>query len=506
MSGLHLAGTILTQDPARPQVETLRIADGRVTETGPEASCREEDERWVLPAGAVALPGFVDPHVHLLAAAARRLSVDCSPLRAPSIDALVEVLAAAAAALPPGTWIRAHGYDDAFLAERRDPDRAHLDRASTEHPILLHHAAGHMVVGNSLALELLGVEAASVPAGHDPVVRDPSGAPTGPLVGAHELLARRVPPLEAADLRRALAAVGRELSRAGVVSVCDTTVTNGIGEVELLGRLREDGTLPQQLTVLPGVSRLDELRDAGIGYRWEDHRLAVGHAKLYVTDEDDAGSVGASVTHARDRGWPVAAHVLDVGPLDAVLRAVESEPPAAGTRDRLEHVALALPEHAERIAGAGAAVVTQPAFIPRRGAKYLRELGRVEREWLYPAGSLRRLGVLVAASSDAPVVPPRPLEALEAAVRRRCGEEVIGAGERVGVGDALAMVTRDAAHAAGMRGGVLRPGAPGDLVVLSRDPRVVPPEELSRIEVLATVIAGAPVFGGPEALRRESTG
>ena len=83
--------------------------------------------------GAI-VPGFVDAHVHLVALARRAIEVDCSKDRARTIAQLQAVLRQAALAQPPGSWIRAFGYDEAFLAEKRPPSVADLDAAAPEHP------------------------------------------------------------------------------------------------------------------------------------------------------------------------------------------------------------------------------------------------------------------------------------------------------------------------------------------------------------------------------------
>jgi predicted amidohydrolase YtcJ len=45
--------------------------------------------------------------------------------------------------------------------------------------------------------------------------------------------------------------------------------------------------------------------------------------------------------------------------------------------------------------------------------------------------------------------------------------------------------------------GKLLPGYLADLVVLDRDPIACPPEELDEVQVVATMLGGRWVFGGP---------
>jgi predicted amidohydrolase YtcJ len=102
---------------------------------------------------------------------------------------------------------------------------------------------------------------------------------------------------------------------------------------------------------------------------------------------------------------------MDVDDLAAALRVV-------GPDDRLEHVALCLPEQIAEIAACGASVVTQPSFLVHRRTKYMEQLSEVERSWLYRVRSFLDAGVPVFLSSDAPVVPADPEEIARAAAER----------------------------------------------------------------------------------------
>ena len=456
-------GPVRTLDPARPVAPGLTVHGGRVAALEPPprgAGCR-------LPPGAVVVPGFEDPHLHLLAMAAARLSVDAGPAAAPDLAALGRVLAAGAAERPEVAWLRATGFDDALVAERRLPGAALLDAAAGRRPLVVHHAAGRVVLLNTAARCRLGVDGDGVLDSRDPRLA-------------------AVPPLGPAELAAGLGAVRDALLAAGVVAVTDATATNGRAEVELLDGFAATALAPLEVTVLPSARALGDLGGARPGSRLGTARL--GPAAKVVVEGDEPGDLHALIAAARRDGWPVALHVTDVDGVDralGALRAVPALPP--GRRDRLEHLSLCLPEQVAQVAASGAAVVTQPAFLHARGAKYAEQLGEVERAWLYRVRSLLDAGVTVAASSDAPVVDASPLASMAAAVDRRG----LAPGEAVDAATALDLVTRSAAAVSGTGGGVLRAGGPAAFVVLDADPCRVGAEE---VRVLATVAArpGAP--------------
>ena len=103
------------------------------------------------------MPGFNDAHCHLMALASSLRGVDCGPDRVGSISQIVEVVCSKAELSPPGQWIRAFGYDEFYLTEKRHPNRWDLDSASPDNPVRLDHRTGHASVLNSAGLALIGI-------------------------------------------------------------------------------------------------------------------------------------------------------------------------------------------------------------------------------------------------------------------------------------------------------------------------------------------------------------
>ncbi|MEW6187366.1 MAG: amidohydrolase family protein, partial [Thermodesulfobacteriota bacterium] len=83
-----------------------------------------------------------------------------------------------------------------------------------------------------------------------------------------------------------------------------------------------------------------------------------------------------------------------------------------------------------------------------------------------------------------------------AVTRRTRGGERVLEEEKIGVDEALAMVTTLAARSAfeEQNRGSLSPGKKADLVVLSDDPFTVAEEEIPNLQVELTVIGGKVVF------------
>jgi predicted amidohydrolase YtcJ len=105
-------------------------------------------------------------------------------------------------------------------------------------------------------------------------------------------------------------------------------------------------------------------------------------------------------------------------------------------------------------------------------------------------------GHRISLHADTPMYPAAPLSLMRTAATRltRDGDH-IAPEQRISAEQALRAVTIDAAwHLfAEDRIGSIEPGKYADFTVLERNPLEVPPEEIDRIAVLGTWLAGQPV-------------
>ncbi len=478
---------VLTMDSARPRVTGVLVRDGAIAAVGDGNLAAPPCARHIDCAGAVLAPAFIDAHCHLLATAARMCSVDCSPAAVRSIAGIQARLREAAARAKAGSWIRAAGYDESQLDERRHPTRRDLDAAVPHHPVRLLHRSGHAVVLNTVALHLAGIatDTAEPPGAVIDRFAD-DGEPSGLLFDMDDVVDRVVPPLPYDELAPAVEGAARTFLAAGVTAICDATHTNGAREWDLLVRLQADGHLPLDVTLMEGIEHAGEMPEAPFP------RLRRGHVKVMLhelggalsPDEDELARIVADV-HARGRH--VAVHAVEeravAAAIDAIARAQRAMP--RPHRHRIEHAALVPRGGAARMARARITVVTQPAFVFEHGDRYLREVPPEKHSRLYPIGDLLLADGRVAASSDAPVAAIGALEGLRAAIARRTrAGAVLGPAQAVDFEAALAMWTRAGAEACGLgatRGGIA-PGMAADFVLLS--------EASERAEVVAVYVRG----------------
>lgn len=453
--------------------------------------------------GKCLLPGFHDAHIHLLACASHLLAVDCRPSTVSSVAEIQQAIHSRADLLPVGSWIRANGYDQFYLAEKRHPTRWDLDAAAPQHPVKLQHRSQHACVLNSLALQIAGIDRSSSPPPGARIERDGlTGEPTGLLYEfGHYLGENVVPPIADADLRAALKAVFNDLLAHGITSVQDATDRNGLREWLFFRDFIAGESKRPRLTMMVGQRHLSEMAESGLGHGEGDNWLRLGPVKIMLTEgtgdfTPDPDSLFSLVWEAHRLGYPVAIHAVEES---AVCVAVEAIANALGRlprdehRHRLEHASVVPPALLERIAELGISIVTQPTFIYHSGERYLSDVDDHLHGWLYALRSMLDQGTPVAAGSDAPVVPVDPLAGIYAAVTRRSRQgQILGADERICIADALRLYTLAPASVLGLAAqlGSIQPGRLADLVLLAENPLSMPAEELGEIRVEMTIVDG----------------
>ena len=501
---LLISGNVLTLDAAQPYADAILIRRGRIAWVGErrELSTAVFASADVIDcAGQTVIPGFIDAHCHLLAYAVSLTAVDCSPNAVSSIDDILRKIGRAVGATARGGWIRAVGYSDFDLREKRHPTRWDLDRVAPLHPVRLNHRSGHAVVLNSAALERMNITNATEEPSGGTISRDlASGEPDGLLLEMDEWLDERIPSIGEARLAKAVSQASKEFLARGVTSVADATASNSVERWELLQRLARGGMFAPNLIVMPGEGRLADFEQAGLNFGNGRGSCKLRHAKIMLTRSGGGlypghAELKSIIESAHARGFPVAIHAVESEAVRAAAEALAASR-AHGLRDRIEHASECPPDTLDALALAKPVVVSQPRFIRDSGDRYLSEFGSRAR-WLYRYKSLMEHGVALAASSDAPVSAPDPMKAMQAAVTRQtCSGAVLAADERLTATQALEMYTKNAAYAVcdEKASGTIAIGKRADIAILSADPTTVAHDSISEIRTNMTIVGGRVVW------------
>jgi predicted amidohydrolase YtcJ len=515
-------------------VDAMLLRDDRIVASGTEAECRSLAVGRLEVAdiaGATVLPGFVDAHCHPLMYGQFETWVDCSWESAPSIDDVVSALSARAGSQPGA--VRGKGFHHGNVAEGRLLNRHDLDRVALDREVLVFHSSGHGAIVNSRALREMGVTADTPDPAGGHFGREPDGTPDGTVWdAAADWLTGRFgvkitnngPNFHLPDapetLDAQLLAAQAQMHMRGITTIVDAQVTGR--ELGAYLRAHRTGALTMRAEMLVISSLLTELEALGLCGRFGDDRLALAGVKLYADGALTAGTARFSqpycctvddfgylyhpngeladmIRRVAAMGLQAATHAQGDAAIQLVLDAHEQLTVGVRgeARHRIEHFGAPTPAQVQQCRDLGLWPVPQPQYLLRYGDELTGVLGE-RSERVMPLGELRDADLPVVLSSDAPVCPPLPLEAVSAAVRRRTlsGRRLGSDAQCLTVAEALRGHTLTAAASVHRENAVgsLEPGKLADFVALDRDPLTVDADELTDIAVQQTWVGGQRVY------------
>lgn len=532
-----LRGTVITITGTDDQ-KIVAVDNGRISAVGGDEliDLLTEDGYTLLDVGErTILPGFIDPHVHgETSAAALFTMVDCRAPRCQSISDVLDTLRdnLHVAKQNGGLLIaQANLFYDLKLTDQRVPTRTELDTVSTTVPILI-AAGGHKFILNSLALTLFGITAESAQQGVSGVGHvevDGDGELTGII--AEVKLDRVVPDLD--RHRDHLARGFHELFTVnGITSVGEISHTVAglklLDELAASGRLSQrvsaylwvGGTMPLedaldwQSTIAPKAD-LDRFRVRGLkifadgGFSAGNAAIPFAYAAEHALTPDSHGELALNpaeiaeiLSKADSAGLQLAVHAngerAQAAVLDAVeLRRKDGESPFPV---RIEHAGNLVTDidAVTRWKELGIIPVTQPAFLYSMADFFPIYMGPKAASGRFPFRTLtQEHGIDLVASSDfvvgSEINQNNPLYSISWCVERKSFlGEIVDPDETVSVETALRAHTLNAAAALGVDAerGSLEVGKLADIIVLNRDPRRVPVEEIKNIVVDHVFLGG----------------
>jgi predicted amidohydrolase YtcJ len=493
---------VITMDAVQPYAELVAINGDKIALVGGSDALESligKKTRVIDCGGKTVIPGFNDAHLHFFSLVQKLLSIDLSP---PAIHSIADIKAAIrrkAAGAPSGAWIRGANYNEFYLAEKHCPTRLDLDEAAPGHPVIITHRSLHACVLNSLALKTAGIhnETSEPPGGC--IQRDlATGEPNGILLDMFPAL----PPFTEAEFAEGVSLFNRQFLSYGITSFQEATYKNDLKRWQIVKNLKESGKLRSRVAMMTGPDTYRRFRESGMTTGSGDNQLKLGAVKFLLDTDTPQDELNSMALECHRAGFQLAFHAVSQGHVEIALRALDYinfRSKVAGRRHRIEHCGECPPNLLKRLRKLDCVIVTQPPFIYYSGERYLATVAPGQLPWLYRIKSPLRNGVIVAGSSDAPVVPNNPLVGIYAAVTRKAASgQTLLPDEAISPHQALALYTLNAAYASFEENikGSITPGKLADIIVLSDDPDKVPPEEIKDIKVEMTMIGGKVIWEG----------
>lgn len=503
-------GRVLTLGRAglRPRSH-LAIAGGRVLAVGGAEvlALAARGTRVVPLAGATVLPGFNDPHAHVVYHALAGWGADLTGSR--SIAELQRRLRRVAERMAPGEWCLGRGYSELELAEGRPPTREELDAAVGGRPAFVDHRGGHSRVANSAALAAAGLSA---------ITPDPPGGSLGRAGGAltgllsesaMRLVADHQPPPPLARRKEGVLRTLGILSSVGITSVGAAVNRGFADDHRVFSELAESGRLKVRVNEFLSWELLPALTALGFASGSAGDRLRFGPVKVFVDGGAASGTaafrerepiwrttpeeLGELVMKAHRGGLQVAAHCVGDAAIEAMADAVEAAQqamPRPAARHRIEHCTHCPADLRKRLATLGMVAVMQPLYTTFGRFRLAGEVGGIDQRDICPHADLLRAGVPVAFSSDLPVTPdPSPWPGLAAAIT-----DSIQGLTRLQALRAYTVTGAFSSHQE-LRLGTLEAGKEADFQIYSEDPLALTVEQWPALRPRLVAVAGVPVAG-----------
>ncbi|WP_439873676.1 amidohydrolase [Bacillus mycoides] len=522
-------GEVITVDQKNAVAEAVAIKDNRIAVVGSNQEVKSligEQTAVIDLQGKTLLPGFIDSHIHLIAHGLNQLAVSCKAEHIDSIEALLEDLKKKALETPKGEWIRAWGFNENAVKEKRYPTITELDEISAEHPIIVSRTCNHISVVNSKALEIAQINENTPNTSGGIIEKNQAGRLTGKLIEAANMEMSAVASYTESEMMKAVKIASDHFVAAGITSIHDA---GGFGPESY--RLLQQAVKSRDIRVriYAMICQLNnshefvnKMVEAGVVTGTGDERFKVGPAKMftdgsstgptiatrepYSSDSNNSGILYYSeeeiyqvLGEAHKKGYQITVHAQGDKAIEMYLNCVEralEESPRKDHRHRIEHAGISSPDLQERMKKLEVIPIPNPPFPYEFGEIYAQHYGeRVNH--MYAARDFIDRGIIAAGGSDAPVTDYNPLLGIHVAVNRRSKSGMeIGTNQSISVMEAIKLYTWNGAYASFEEEikGSIEAGKLADLVILNDSILSINPSKIKDLKVETTIIDGEIIY------------
>ena len=501
------------------QFSTLVIKNGKVVKLGGDTLKNSFPDAKLIDAhGNTLLPGLIDAHGHIIGLGNNLSQLDLRG--ALSIDEVTNKLKVFAN--NKQGWIIGRGWNQELWQKKQFPTAADLDKVVSDRPIVLSRIDGHAIWVNSKALELAGITANTQSPEGGEIIKDEFGNPTGIFVDkAESLIKQFMPKPSKQTLSASLDAAGNHLLSLGITSTHDAGIDKTTWE--LYKERGELGNLPLRIVaMLSGASPdLKTMLKAG---RYQDANdfMSIRSVKVYA--DGALGSRGAALiedyadrknhhglmletqqkleelfTLSFKSGFSANTHAIGDKANHVVLDAYKNVFKATGgilLRNRMEHAQIVTLDDIKRFKTLKIIPSMQPVHATSDMHMAEQRLSEKQLAGAYAWQTFLKQGSVIAAGSDYPIELANPFDGLYATITRMDHNQQPTQGWRASEvlsrEDALRAFTLGGAYAAHQefKVGSLEQGKWADFILIDKDYFKAPVDELYKINVLQTWIAG----------------
>lgn len=507
---------IFTVSEESPFVQAIAVKDGKIMVRGSNedvAHYSGSTTKVLDLEGKLVIPGFIDAHCHFGSGGHSLSMLDLG--NALSVGYIQEQIAAKVKELPEGAPVFGFASfpNPGLFKGLGWPTKEILDKVAPNNPVVMRRRGGHAVWVNSVALKKSNITKGSeAPEGGEIVLDPETGEPTGILKEAAQSL------LKVWDQPKPKEDIQRALEHAAKLGLTGIHTGSSLRQIEIFKQLRNEGELTLRVYAWLSLDNIDDYIQKGIKQGQGGHMVKVGFLKAFIDGTigvrsalmfepfaEEPGNTGlaqyreekfyALVEKAHANGYQVGVHAIGDRGVHWVLNAVEraqQKHGKKGLRHRVEHNTVTTFEDTKRYGRLGIVASMQPKITGSEMYRRIR-LGVERARRVDMWRTLLNNGAVLAWGTDWPVSPLNPMFNLYQLVTRYYKEE------RMTMAEAIKYYTYGPAYASFEEGikGTLEVGKLADMVILSQDLFTIQPRDITKTEVLYTILGGKIVYQKP---------
>jgi predicted amidohydrolase YtcJ len=515
-------GKVATVDKDFSLREALAISDGKVLASGTTAAMKKlagEKAKLIDLGGRTVIPGLTDGHIHGIRAALT-FGTEVNWIGVPTLKDALEKVRQAGKTQKPGSWIVvAGGWTEEQFAEKRRPAAREVTEAAPDNPVYIQHLYDWLLL-TPKAMEALNIrdDADVTPGGK--LERDGENHPTGVVIGNGNTLGKIFDKLPKPTLDQQVDGSKRffrEMNSLGITGIVDGGgISMYPANYQAVFKLWHDRQLtlrvayhlcaPKPGSELADLQNLTQLLPQGFGDAML-HFNGPGEILIWAdwTDGDITPDGKAKLAEllrwAASKGYTIQLHWnpdRTVHDLLDVVEDIAKDYPVRDLRWTVLHLYNASEDNLKRMKSLGLIWGVQDGLY-FGGERLQQEVGVEKAQRLPPIATALRLGLTVAAGTDAHRVSSyNPFVSLQWYLDGTTigGVKTRGDVEAPSRRQALEMYTRNSAFMANDDDGrgTLEPGKFADLAVLSADYLTAPVKEIGRIKSVLTMVGGNVVY------------
>ena len=535
---VFLDGSIHTFNESLSIENSIAIKDGYILAVGNKSSIQKligEKTKINRLDGKMMLPSFHDAHSHPIWDGVNRLKCILTDLY--DIQSIKDVLRECLNSdLTKSTgWIVGSGLNIG-LFPAGNPNKSLLDDISKDIPIILWANDGHSGLANSKALELANVTAETQDPSYGVIERDPiTQEPSGTLreSAAINLVLDLTPKDTDSDYDKGLS-IAQEMAHSfGITSVLEAAV--GERHMATYKRAADREELDLRVFTCLEYGKTNFVHDASMFEdvylkleQFNHPRINVNCVKIFIDGVLegqtgallepylDSGEVGELILEKELLNMAIArfdsenrqvhTHAIGDRAVQAALDAYEyalKENGYLDNRHHISHLQMISKEYIPRFSELNIAATFQATWaMPDEYIMGINipEIGIERVNRMYPIQSVFEAGGLIVGGSDWAVTTMNPLVAIETAIRREDPDDrlkgTLNEDERMGLTEMLKAYTINAAYIMHQDNitGSIEAGKFADLIILDKNLYDIPPNEISEVRVMETIIEGKTVF------------